>query len=155
MTDVGKPALQSKPKKRLMREKKWNICSPPITVHFNLIISWGACLQSALPLKSYRGVENNPMRYSRWALTVIVILYPSPNPPAPKDSPTRDLAAYGLTSSCHFHVNGKPGTSLCVVVGIRYWRSHGYQFYCSSSSSHWLYKAHVSHTAANFCTTKN
>lgn len=70
---IGKPALQSKPKKRLMggggRGDKTSILLQFIT-HFNLIISWGACSQSASPLK--------PIWDSRCIDSIIVILYTPP-----------------------------------------------------------------------------
>lgn len=118
---IGKPALQSKPKKRLMggggRGDKTSILLQFIT-HFNLIISWGACSQSASPLK--------PIWDSRCIDSIIVILYtPPPSKKEKKiiiiktkqkitDSPTHDLAAYSFSSSW------KPGTFLCVTADIYY-----------------------------------
>lgn len=101
---IGKPALQSKPKKKLTRKKE-NIYSPPITTQriFILFVSWGACSQSALPLKSYRGAENNPMWDSRCIDSILSSC--SPLTP-PRKFISHDLAAYSLSSSFHFHVNG-------------------------------------------------
>lgn len=67
---IGKPALQSKPKKKLTRKKE-NIYSPPITTQriFIWLVSWGACSQSALPLKSYRELKT-PLYGTPDALTV-------------------------------------------------------------------------------------
>lgn len=99
---IGKPALQSIPKKRLTRKKKENIHSPPITTHriSSDFFSWGACSQSALPLKSYRGAENNPMWDSR---CIDSILSSCTLLPPQESSSSHDLAAYTLSSSFHFH----------------------------------------------------
>lgn len=120
---IGKPALQSKPKKRLTRKKKENIHSPPNhhPTHFILLISWGACSQSALPLKSYRGAEKQPYVGLQMHWQYIIILYSSKTPQ--ESSSSHDLAAYSLSSSFHFHANGNPErfcSLSCVIVDIHY-----------------------------------
>lgn len=51
--------------KRKKKKRKHPFTSNHHQTHFILLISWGACSQSALPLKSYREAENHPMWDSR------------------------------------------------------------------------------------------
>lgn len=74
----GKPALQSKPKKRLSRKKESFISNHH--TYFILLISWGACSQSALPLKSYRGADHNPIQDSRCIDRFFLVLFSSKPP---------------------------------------------------------------------------
>lgn len=90
-------------KEKANKEKrKENIHSPPITTHriSSDFFSWAACSQSALPLKSYRGAENNPMWDSR---CIDSILSSCTLLPPQESSSSHDLAAYTLSSSFHFH----------------------------------------------------
>lgn len=137
-------------------------------MQFILLISWGVCSQSALPLKSYRGAENNPMWDSR---CIDSILLSCTNPPPTQSSSSHDLVAYSLTSSFNFHLSGNL-EHFCslrhIVVDIHYKNLmlmpskyadvrvifRGLWASCSSSSSHWLYIIHTSYTAACFRTSK-
>lgn len=166
---IGKPALQSKPKKRLTRKKE-NIHSPPIATQCNsFYLSPGEYVLKVLCHWNHIGELKTTLCGTPDALTVYY--YPVLTLPPTQSSSSHDLVAYSLTSSFNFHLSGNL-EHFCslrhIVVDIHYKNLmlmpskyadvrvifRGLWASCSSSSSHWLYIIHTSYTAARFRTSK-
>lgn len=89
MSDEWDTSPTSKPKKKLTRKKKKNRRKHPFTsarhwTHLVLLVSWRACSQSALPLKSYRGAVKQPYvgLQMHWLYIITpVLLHHPPNAP--------------------------------------------------------------------------